>query len=174
MQVRLSELDAFCAREGAPPATKPVVLAPPAPAAADAPTATGERAEPEAAEAPMLHQDIDNPRAYVKRQVECLRESDFTAAFGMNSPANRARIGGVEQFEALVGKVPSFAALADPKNEFKCLEDNYEYNAATATGRHTIEVTVQAAQAGALVFAFEVSERDHVKGFATEGVRIVC
>jgi hypothetical protein len=86
----------------------------------------------------------------------------------MNSEANRARLGSADKFKAVVDTNPSFAALANPANTFEALEDDY------SNGRYSVEVRVQAAAEGELVFAFDVVDGLPKTGFATEGVRIVC
>lgn len=162
--VRLSELEAYCAREGAPPPTKKVVIAPPSVVKVEPPPKRSKLDD-------VKLREIDGPLDWVMVQVGRLRKKDCAGAFAMNSAANRARLGDADKFEAVVNGNPSFAALANPDNAFECVEDG------VSNGRHTIEVRVQAAAMGDLIFAFDVSKSEGMPtepGYATEGVRIVC
>ena len=111
-------------------------------------------------------------------QVERLRAGDFAAAFASNSEANRARLGDVAKFEAIVRSSASFAALASPHAPYTCVERTAAPLADAATANRpkpsttVVEVHVEAAPAP-LLFAFDVSGAPG-GGCATEGVRIVC
>uniref|UniRef100_A0A7S2HWQ3 Fe/B12 periplasmic-binding domain-containing protein n=1 Tax=Haptolina brevifila TaxID=156173 RepID=A0A7S2HWQ3_9EUKA len=163
--VALDELDAFCDREGARPASKRGTAGL---IVAEQPAANSKQAKLEDATSSVARVSFSEPSEFVTCQVELLRSESFEEAFLMNSAANRARLGSALKFETVVKSNPSFAALADPVNAYKCFEDAY------ANGKHTIEVRVQAAMGDGLTFAFEVSETEGGVGFATEGVRIVC
>lgn len=163
--VRLSELESFCAREGAAVATKHVELAPPHAMVILPPAANG--AESDGSEL----RRIDSPCAWVKAQVERLRAADFAGAFAMNSAANRARLGNADQFATVVRGNPSFAALADPAYAFDC---HVEADGG-GTGRHAITVRVHGTGHGDLAFAFDVRSVDGAGvRFGTDGVRILC
>ena len=164
--VRLHELEAFCAREGAPPPTKRVEVA-----TADVegkPVLPAKLTAKRPAADLSPHDGIELPATHVQRQVALLRARDFDGAYAMNSEANRARLTSADKFKAVVESNASFAALADPANAFQALEEGY------ANGRYVIEVRVQTVAQGQLVFAFDVVEGLPKAGYATEGVRIVC
>jgi hypothetical protein len=170
--VRLSELEAFCEREGAAAPTKRVTIAEasvPAPKRAKFHDGSGGE-KPSAL--------VDSAAAHVRHQIDFLRSGDFASAFELNSEANRARIGDASNFEAVVRGNSSFGALADAQNAYACLE-----GAVSTAGRCTVEVCVTTAQDGVLTFAFDVikmtapAEQDKLVAklvYATEGVRILC
>ena len=149
--VALDELEAFCGREGAPPPTKPVVVAEEAPRT--------ERREPAAVPAATLKFAL--PAKHVEHQVELLRAGKFDEAFAMNSTANQARIGSAAKFATVVRSNAAFAALADAANACEVAE------VAALNGKRQVEVRVLD-----LTFAFELSAAG--SECATEGVRVVC
>ena len=158
--MRLCELADFCSREGAPPPTKRCVVADShlgTRAVKVRKLANGSGVECEASSPPELH---------VHTQIDLLRRGDFAGAFALNSVANRARLGDMDQFEAMVVGSSSFAALSDPENACKCLEAGH-----SDVGRYSIAAELRTAE-GTITFTFDVSETD--TGYATEGVRVEC
>ena len=161
--VRLAELTAFCARDGAASVTKRIQLADDA-VDPKVPKHTNLSAKEEGMVPAAAATD------HVSRQVDLLRQGEFAAAFGMNSAANRARLGDAGKFEAVVRGNSSFAALAEAGNPLRCDEAG-----ALPDGNRTVQVKVQAPGfEEELTFAFDVSGAVGVSGYATEGVRIVC
>ena len=179
--VGAEQLAAFCSRQGAPPTHKPVDVARPvgtnaagaaqpsggpAPKRAKLAGGAGGVSEPELEPEPAA-----TPVAHVERQIAHLRAGQFARAFGMNSAANRARLGDAAQFEAVVRTNSSFGALAEKANPCACTSSSAQRDA--GSGEWTVEARVQAAQEGALTFAFAVSAGAG-GAFETDGVRVVC
>ena len=155
--VRLEELEAFCAREGAPGPTKRVVLA--GEIRRCAPSAT-----PVVAPRSLRGGARDDGEAHVRLQIELLRAGDFGGAFALNSMGNMARLGDAAEFESVVRSNPSFSALADASNSFEFVE-----NVGEGT---SVCVSVRTPQGGAIDFVYDLSVTD--EGVATDGVRIRC
>ena len=105
--------------------------------------------------------------AHVRAQVACMQAGDFAGAFGRNSPANRARLGDAQQFEAIVQGTASFAALAQPGNRCEFGEEE-----SIAAGRFAVRVRAHTVQE-TYSFVFDVCETKE-GDFATDGVRIEC
>ena len=157
--VSLSELEAFCGREGATPPLKRVALAPPL-------EAEGARM----AKAPKLAPgsgdgSVATPSEHVRIQVDRLRAADWSGAFALNSAANCKRLGDAKKFETVVGQNASFAALANPENACEFLEHQYK------DGVYSIVVRMETAD-GPTGFVFDVCETK--AGYATDGVRVEC
>jgi hypothetical protein len=105
--VQMAELANFCNRDGAPPATKWVELAP-----ADV-VVRNNVIEGSEGSAPIRDSPTEASSAvqHVKEQLTALQASDWAAAFALNSAANQARLGSGEQFKAIVHGNPSFSLL---------------------------------------------------------------
>jgi len=146
--VRLSELDAYCGREGAAQPFKNVEIAP---GITDAKPAEG------------LVAVANHPATrHVQLQIERMRIDDFVGAFELNSAANRERLGSASSFEAIVKSSPSFSALAAVQNNVEILE---VYNLSVALRVQTSDK--------AHSFIFDISESEG-GALATDGVRITC
>ena len=160
--VHLSELEAFCARTGAPPVCKPVALA-----------AARETTAPATAPPPRkLARRTTGCTAieHVSAQVGALQAGDFTAAFEANSAANCARLGDAAKFEAIVRGSSSFCTLTVAADiSYNCEDDD---GAPTSTEQPGVAVVVTVMTSSAQ-FAFDVS-RDDDGCWQTDGVRIQC
>lgn len=166
--VRMRELDAFVAREGAPPPTKLVVVEaqstrPSKPSAA----ATLPRGAPPTAAS-----------AHVHAQIDAMRAADFERAFGLNSAANQSRLGSAATFASIVAGNASFAALA-ASAAGACVDDGGACAVAAAEGATGELHVALAATDGApcLRFAFQLGSEQGPGGvweWRTEGVGVVC
>lgn len=160
--VRLSELAAFCGREGAAPAFKNVDLAAGTGPAEKDPmvTCVGIADDMPAANAQTA---THHPATrHVQLQIERMRANDFVGAFELNSAANRERLGNANSFEAIVKSNPSFSVLAAAEGSIEFLNvDNFSV---------ALQVRNSEKSHG---FIFDISES---KGgsLATDGVRIAC
>lgn len=161
-------LEAYCGREGAPPPTKRVEVAGNQGSATADADAHAHAGQPGAGPAPKRRR-LAGAGVHVERQVEHLRAGEFGRAFGMNSAANRARLGDAAQFEGVVRSNSSFGALAEKTNPCTCTCAT----AAGDSGEWTVEARVQTVRDGVLTFAFDVSTAAGGR-CQTEGVRIVC
>mmetsp|Transcript_35013 Transcript_35013/g.68946 ORF Transcript_35013/g.68946 Transcript_35013/m.68946 type:complete len:489 (-) Transcript_35013:179-1645(-) len=172
--VRLSELDAFCDREGASN-TPPAVSA--APVREDPPPkdiSTISR--------PWQSAAGDSSAAHVRAQVDAIRAGDFHLAFDMNSAANQKRLGDAEAFAAVVQINSSFAQLALSGKDARALKLSPAPNTAmvaTADGS-TREVEVmllssnRTAEEIQFVFQLLACRKGESWSWKTEGVRVVC
>ena len=162
--VRLSELEAFCTREGAPPTTKRVVLA------------DDQPAPPPPAKAPKLA-DAGRPRErrsasqHVWAQLAQLRAGGYGEAFAFNSLANRARLGDAAKFETIVKGNASFRTLCDATTAVEVVAVEGEAEAAKAA---LIRVVARPPGAEEMRFAFDLSRAEADLVWETDGVRIEC
>lgn len=181
--VRMSELDAFCARKGAPPPTKPVVVHNDSVAQSKAPAS---KPEPELEVVASGACKVEGAAAaHVRAQVDAMRAGDFALAFRLNSQPNQSRLGSAATFETIVKSNASFAALAALPTAQSVEEIR---GGAGAAGEEAVEGAMvelhlflelcATTNEPPLEFAFKlVSERGaDAKGWAwrTDGVRIVC
>jgi len=188
--VRLSELDTFCAREGAPPATKRVeVYKDPRPFKAQRNTSSplptaADLAAAVAAAAAAAGAAKSATVAHVHAQIEAMRAGDFELAFRMNSTANQSRLGSAKTFASVVKGNTSFAALAKSTVNDCMVSDAPNFKGASnsnagegATCEVDVVVQVEQAEDGPLRFAFQL---DSVKGasneweWKTDGVKVLC
>lgn len=169
--VMLSELDAFCAREGAASPTKPVVLA----SGVEAAAAEDGGGTPRAKVTKPPGTDQATPSAHVNAQLKALSDGDFASAFALNSAANRARLNGATKFEAIVKGSPSFGVLLHASTT--CVVREGEGGAGIAADAAVAAVRVQATAAAGDVeevhFVFDLS-RSSAGKWETDGVRIEC
>jgi len=169
--VTLAELDAFCAREGAAPPTKPVVLA----SGIEAAAAANGSGTPPTRVATLLGADA-TPSAHVDAQLKALSDGDFAGAFALNSAVNRARIGGAAKFEAIVKGSPSFAILLSASST-ACVvregEGDKGIAADAAVGAVRVQATAAAGDVEEVRFVFDLSRNSSGK-WETDGVRIEC
>ena len=166
--VRLSELDAFCDRVGAPPPTKHVAVAATPPSGQTDLKQGGDGGGSDGGGSGGVG-DPTAVQSHVEKQIAFLRTGEFLRAFELNSTANRARLGNAATFEKVVKSNSSFAALADPNNPYACAFNP----TGNKEGMLLVEATVQASHAGeAITFGFDVCESNGKH--ATEGVRIMC
>lgn len=167
--VRLSELSAFCTRDGAPPPTKHVVLAPSSSEdGAVRQTATPVKLAVGVAEA-------CKPSQHVATQLQALREGDFVHAFALNSSSNRARLGDAATFEKIVKNSSSFCTLTDPATGCEICSDMQEAATAACHGsKAAVRVSANPADHTAAVeFVFDLSCGES-GSWETDGVRIEC
>lgn len=178
--VALSELDAFCNREGAAPPTKPVVLASSVETAA---VENGSGTPPAATKVAALLGADATPSAHVNAQLKALSDGDFGSAFALNSAANRARLSDAAKFEAIVKGSPSFGILLHRSTT--CVLQSGEgdgdkgVTADAAAAAVRVEATAAAGAAAAanvaeqVRFVFDLS-RSSAGKWETDGVRIEC
>ena len=169
--VSLSELDAFCARDGAASPTKPtkpVALASGVVAAA---------VESGGGAAKLRDTDAATPSAHVDAQLKALCDGDFASAFALNSAANRARLSGAANFEAIVKGSPSFSVLLHSSTVCVVQCDDGEGSAAAAAVRVQATAAADIAAAANIAdevrFVFDLS-RSGAGTWETDGVRIEC
>jgi len=166
--VSLSELDAFCDRDGAASPTKPVALA--SGVAATAVENGGGAAK-------LRGTDTATPSAHVDAQLKALSDGDFASAFALNSAANRTRLSGAANFEAIVKGSPSFSVLLHSSTVCVVQCEAGEGSAAAAAVR--VQATAAADTAAAANIADEVRfvfdlSRSGAGRWETDGVRIEC
>ena len=154
--VRLSELDAFCARKGAAPANKEVVLA--ADAVEEPPKKFVKTTHIKADGAPRT------PVEHVHAQIDAMRADDFELAFALNSEANQARLGDAAKFAMVVGGSAVFRVLKSSQTACDVTQGGTEKE---------IRVKAQPKGGDAVRFAFDLC-CDAAGRWATDGVRIEC
>ena len=161
--VGLSELAAFCEREGAPAPTKPCDVARPA--------TDDSICEPQTVKSQKTAiANNDSPAIrHVRKQLAALLATDFVQAFALNSTANQARLGDAATFEKIVKGNASFRVLLDSATQVDVAAD------ATSETTAAIRVAAQPEHPNAPAsFVFDLSCEEASGQWQTDGVRIEC
>lgn len=156
--VWLSELAAFCSREGAPSPNKPVAVAPKRQRAnGDANGSSKKGKTKDAMGTPACK--------HVAAQIQTIYHGDFVKAFGMNSAVNRDRFGNASKFESILRGSESFQALLEHE----------DWTVASLEGDDAgTKASVRVSDGGLMRFIFDLSRDGERGAWLTDGVRVEC